>query len=73
MHPFPVGKKVMTNDEYFNTFGRRVIGTSIAFKEILPKAVTLVRWEHQEGKIIPDHQGNVVLMMTKDLENYLPN
>lgn len=68
MHPFPIGTKVQTNNEYFKTFGRRVIGESIA---VSPIQITIVRWEHQEGNIIPQHQGNAVLMMSKDLEKYV--
>jgi hypothetical protein len=70
-HPFPHGTKVITNNDYLKQFGRRVIGESVFLDNVpVTEHVTIVRWEHQEGNIIPDHQGNMVLMMTRDLERY---
>ena len=68
MHPFPPGTKVVTNMEYFKKFGRIVKGVSVAIEPSLPKEFTFVRWESQEGNIIPEHQNQVVLMLSKDLE-----
>lgn len=68
MHPFLAGTKVQTNEEYFKTFGRKVIGTVIATNPIPPKVITVVKWEYQEGNVIPEHLGNAVIMLTKDLE-----
>lgn len=73
MHPFPVGTKVETNADYYFKFGRKVIGTSVAINPTAPNEITVVRWEFQEGNIIPDHLGNNVLMMSKDLQKYTPN
>lgn len=70
MHPFPVGTKVKTNESYFKKFGRRVIGTSVPMNPLPPNEITIVRWEHQEGNIVPEHLGNKVMMMSKDLEIY---
>lgn len=69
---YPENTPVQTNKRYFNTFGRRVKGIVVApektsLKEV-PEGVTLMKWEIQEGKAIPDHQGAIVMMMTKDLE-----
>lgn len=73
MHPFPVGTRVETNEAYFKQFGRKVIGTSVAMNPMPPNEITIVRWEFQEGNINPDHAGNNVLMMSKDLQIYKPN
>jgi hypothetical protein len=69
MHPFPPGTKVETTDEYFEKFGRRVKGISVAIGSmpLPPNEITLVRWESQEGNIIPEHQNQIVLMMSKYL------
>jgi hypothetical protein len=68
-HPFPPGTKVETNDEYFELFGRKVKGVSVAMNPLPPKEITLVRWEYQEGNIIPEHQNQIVLMMSKYLRS----
>lgn len=67
-HPFPPGTKVETNEEYFDLLGRRVAGTVVHMFPDPPNTITVMRWEHQEGNIIPEHTGNAVLMMTKDLQ-----
>lgn len=67
MHPFPASTKVETNQTYFNRFGRKVIGESVEMHLSPPDDITAVKWLHQEGNIIPEHQNNVVLMMSKDL------
>jgi hypothetical protein len=69
VHPFPPGTKVETNDEYFEKFGRRVKGVSVAIGSapLPPSEITFVRWESQEGNVIPEHQNQIVLMMSKDL------
>jgi hypothetical protein len=68
VHPFPPGTKVETNMEYFKKFGRRVKGVSVAIEPLPPNELTFVRWEIQEGNIIPEHQNQVVLMLSKDLQ-----
>ncbi len=71
MHPFPVGTKVQTNKGYFEKFGRKVIGVSVEYRDVPPPdKYTIVRWIHQEGNEIPEHIGNKVMMMSKDLEVY---
>ncbi len=70
MHPFPAGTKVQTSESYFKKFGRRVIGTSVEMNPFPLNHITVVKWEFQEGNIIPDHLGNKVMMMSKDLEVY---
>lgn len=70
MHPFPVGTRVETNEEYFKQFGRKVIGTSVAMNPMPPNVVTIVRWDFQEGKTIPSQTGHNVLMLSKDLQIY---
>lgn len=67
---FNHGDQVVTNQKYFNQLGRRVYGTVIVH-ENMPKSeyAVLVRWDRQEGKIIPAHQDNLVVMRACDLEN----
>ena len=72
---YPADTLVQTNKQYFNTFGRRVKGRVVApektsLKEV-PEGITLMRWEIQEGKAIPDHQDTIVMMRTIDLEPLL--
>jgi hypothetical protein len=38
-----------------------------------PDEITIVKWLHQEGNIIPEHQDNAVLMMSKDLQKHSPH
>lgn len=73
MHPFPIGTKVETNKEYFNKFGRRVVGETVALDPMPPEEITVVMWLHQEGNVIDAHQGNAVVMLTQDLQLHLPN
>jgi hypothetical protein len=73
LHPFPVGTKVETNKDYFNLLGRKVIGESVTFNPMPPDEITIVKWLHQEGNIIPEHQDNAVLMMSKDLQKHSPH
>jgi hypothetical protein len=73
VHPFPVGTRVETNDNYFKQFGRKMVGTSVAMNPTPPKELTIFRCEFQEGNIIPDHAGNNVLMLSKDLQEYKSN
>lgn len=68
---FLVGTKVQTNQQYFNLFGRKVVGEVVEHPEIPPSDhVTLVRWKYQEGNEIPEHLNNIVAMMARDLEIY---
>jgi hypothetical protein len=60
------GDKVQTNDAYFNLLGRRVYGEVESV--VAEGHCTIVRWDKQIGNQIPDHQGQRVLMMTRDLE-----
>lgn len=71
MHPFPTGTKLVTNDDYYEKFGRRVIGEALTV-DGTPEGVTLMKWLHQEGNVIKAHQDQHVLMMTQDLEIYKP-
>ncbi|SDN46990.1 hypothetical protein SAMN04488137_4575 [Fictibacillus solisalsi] len=63
---FAPGTKVETNDSYYEMFKRRVKGEVINFNPLLD-AVTM-KWEHQEGIIIPEQQDEHVLMKTEDLQ-----
>lgn len=59
-----------TDEEYFEMFGRRVTGTvksNSMIKPPPPPGIVLVLWEHQEGEVIPEHSGNVVFMLTRNL------
>jgi hypothetical protein len=71
MHPFPPGTRVETNQKYFELFGRRVKGVSVAIESLPlpPSEITFVRWEYQEGNVIPEHQNQIVMMMSKYLQS----
>lgn len=53
-------------------FGRRVVGKVVdvftGFQRT-PEA-TVVLWERQEGRVIPEHTGNAVIMLTRQLQLY---
>ncbi|WP_078544522.1 hypothetical protein [Litchfieldia alkalitelluris] len=68
MGKFTPGTKVKTTDSYYQKFGRRVIGEVTDTDPFKSDDLTVVRWDYQEGRIIKDHQGTEVLMMTEDLE-----
>lgn len=59
-----------TNEEYFEMYGRNVVGTVMEYSMIKPPpppGIVLVQWERQEGNAIPEHSDNVVFMLTRDL------
>ena len=60
-----VGKNVTTNAGYVKRFGRRVFGTVIDIHE---DAVCVVNVKKQVGNIIPEHTGNNVVFLVRDLE-----
>jgi len=61
--------KARTNEDYFQKFGRRVIGTIITEGfSTLPEYLTILRWDNQEGSVNPGHQGMNVLMLTRVLD-----
>ena len=71
-HPFPEGTRIMTNERYYQLFKRKVIGVSVFPKGIQPPPeITVMRWEYQEGNVIPEQQGQLVLMMSKDLKAFV--
>lgn len=73
MNLFPSGTKVETNKSYFEKFGRKVIGESVALEGLPLGSMTAVRWLYQEGKVIPDHQDQIVIMMSEDLQKCVQN
>jgi hypothetical protein len=62
------GLNVRTNIEYFEMYGRVVYGEVEKSEYINIPEATLVRVTSQTGKIIPEYQGNPIIMLTKDLE-----
>lgn len=67
---FKNGEKVKTNKLYWDIYKREVYGTVV--RSIFPMPYSeyacLVLWEKQRGKIIPEHQNEIVLMTTDSLE-----
>ncbi|MGN5650312.1 hypothetical protein [Bacillus sp. Brlt_9] len=58
------GTKVKTNDKYFKTFGRTSFGNVVfSFNNLF----CIVNVTHQVGKVIPEHTGQDVTFLMKDL------
>lgn len=63
------GMQVKTTEEYYKKFKRRVRGVVVLPEGVTPHPIaTPVRWLKQEGKIIKEQQGQVVIMASADLE-----
>ncbi|MFB5758908.1 hypothetical protein [Paenibacillus medicaginis] len=62
------GTKVMTNDDYYNKYGRRIFGVVESEIDSDNETVTCIQVMNQQGRVIPEHQEKLVIMMIDDLE-----
>lgn len=65
---FAVGQELKTNKAYQERFNRVVHGTVFS-SEYEVMGCTILIWQRQEGKVIPENQDKPVLMLTDDLES----